>query len=171
LLEATMMTGRLVVAAVAATMLLLAAVSCGGSDDAAEASDEAVRAQVEEVCADRSSSFADRGEFPVEDFDPENPDPADLPAVGEYFAVGLEGSEPDALVALRGISATGQQREQLDALITAWEIEYENARAQVDAALASDVDGFVATLAAAAASKEDARNAASALGVSDCGSG
>jgi hypothetical protein len=163
-----MMTGRLVVAAVAATMLLLAAVSCGGSDDAAE---EAVRAQVEEVCADRSSSFADRGEFPVEDFDPENPDPADLPAVGEYFAVGLEGSEPDALVALRGVSATGQQREQLDALIAAWEIEYANARTQVDAALASDVDGFVATLDAAAASKEDARTAASALGVTDCGSG
>ncbi len=56
-------------------------------------------------------------------------------------------------------------------MIAAWEIEYENARPQVDAALASDVDGFVATLAAAAASKEDARSAASALGVSDCGSG
>ena len=155
----------------AAAIVALGASACGGSDDSADSDSEAVGARVAEICAERVQALAARGEFPVEDFDPENPDPADLPAVGEYFAQGLERTEPEALVALRGISATGEQRMQLDALIAAWETEYANARTQVDAALASDVDGFVATLEDASDSKEKTTDAASALGVSDCGKG
>jgi hypothetical protein len=166
------MRSTLVKVAATAAIVALGTSACGGgSDESADSDSDAVRVQVEEICADRALSFADRGEFPVADFEPENPDPADLPAVGEYFAQGLEGTQPEALAALKKISAVGEQREPLDALIDAWETEYESAKTQVDAALASDVDGFVATLDDAAASNAAVADAASALGVSDCGSG
>lgn len=67
---------------------LLALSACGGSNESADTSD-AVTAEIEAICAERALSFADRGDFPVADFDPEHPDPADLPAVGDYFAAGL----------------------------------------------------------------------------------
>ena len=147
-------------------VLVLGASACGGSDESSEAS--AVTAQVEEICTEWGLSFADRGEFPVEGFDPESPDAADLPAVGAYFAAGLE-AQPQAIASLQGLSATGEQREQLDALIAAWQAAYAGARAQVEAALASDVEAFVATLEGAAASSDAVDDAADALGVPDCG--
>lgn len=155
---------------VIAACVALGVGACGSSDESADSGAEALRAQVEEICAEWGLSFADRGEFPVDDFDPENPDPADLPAVGEYFAAGLE-EQPQAIAALRDLSATGEQREQLDALIEAWEAEYSGVKAQVDAALAADVEGFVATLDDAAASNDAVNGAANALGVPDCGRG
>lgn len=148
----------------------LGVTACGGSDEPADPATEALAAQVEEICTEWGLSFADRGEFPVDDFDPENPDPADLPAVGEYFAAGLE-EQPQAIAALKELEATGEQREQLDALVAAWEREYAGAKVQSDAAIAADVEGFVATLDDAAASNEAVDGASSALGVADCGQG
>jgi len=61
--------------------------ACGGND-----SDESVHGSaaaidpVHEICTDLREAIDERGDFPVDDFDPENPAPQDLPAVGEYFA-------------------------------------------------------------------------------------
>ncbi len=143
-------------------------VACGGSDESDDPAAEAAQAQIEEICTTWGLTFADRGAFPVEDFDPENPDPADLPAVGEYFKSGLD-AQPKAIASLEDIDATGMQRLQLDTLIAAWKREYTSARAQSDAAIAGDVDAFVATLDEAQAANEAVGQAASDLGVSDCG--
>jgi hypothetical protein len=153
------------------TVVVAAGLSaCGGSDEPTDSTADAVAGQVQEICDERALSFAARGEFPVDDFDPESPDPADLPAVGDYFAAGLT-EPPRAIAELEGIAATGEQREQLDALIEAWEAEYAGLRAQVDAALGADAEAFVATLDDAAASKAAVDDAATALGVPDCGQG
>ena len=47
----------------------------GGSTDASAA----VIAQIDEICADWKDALDERGDFPVEDFDPESPAPEDLP--------------------------------------------------------------------------------------------
>ena len=155
---------------VAAAVVVAGVSACGGSDESADSASEAVTTQVQEICDGLALSFADRGEFPVEDFDPEDPDARDLPGVGDYFAAGLD-ELPRAVAELETISATGELREQLDTLMEAWGAEGANARVQVDAALAADVDAFVATLDTAAASKEASTEAASALGVPDCAQG
>lgn len=72
---------------------------------------------------------------------------------------------------MKALSAAGEQREQLDALIAAWEAELSGAKEQVDAALAADVDAFVATLDDASASTDAFAEATSAIGVPDCGQG
>jgi hypothetical protein len=143
-------------------------VACGGSDEPDDPVADAARVQVEEICTTWGLTFADRGAFPVEDFDPENPDPADLPAVGEYFKAGLD-TQPEAIASLEEIDATGEQRVQLDALIAAWKREYASARAQSDAAIAADVDAFVATLDEAQTANDAVGEAANDLGVLDCG--
>jgi hypothetical protein len=125
-------------------------------------------AQIRETCDARASSFAGRGEFPVNNFDLENPEPADLPAVGDYFAAGLT-EQQQAIAELKALTATGAQREHLDALIDAWEAEYAGAQAQIKAARAADVEGFVATLDDAAATNAAVADATDALGVPDCG--
>jgi len=155
---------------VAAVLLALGLSACGGSDETANQASAAVTAQIEEICADLNHSYADRGEFPLADFDPENPNAADLPAVGRYFAAGLE-AQPRAIASLKGLTPTAEQREEVDALVEAWEAQYASAKTQVRAALASDAPSFVATLDAAAASNEAVSAATSALGVPDCGQG
>ncbi|HEX4747042.1 MAG TPA: hypothetical protein VFU99_09185 [Gaiellaceae bacterium] len=148
----------------------LSASACAGSDDSTDSASAAVTAQVQKICDERAASFANRGEFPVDDFDPENPDPADLPAVGDYFAAGL--NDPGrAIAALTSLDASGEEGALVSRAIEAFEAEYAGARAQVDAALSADVEGFVATLDDATATKDALGEATSALGVPDCAQG
>jgi hypothetical protein len=131
------MRSRLVMSATAG-VLAFGLGGCGGSDDSSEATSPSVTAQVEEICAKRGLSTENGAEFPVQDFDPGSPRPADLPAVGEYFAAGLN-EQPAAIAALEDLDATGDEGERVAALIRAFEAEYAGVKAQVEAALASDV--------------------------------
>lgn len=72
---------------VVAILLAIAASACGGndSDESGHGSAAAID-PVQEICTDLREAIDERGDFPVDDFDPENPAPQDLPAVGEYFA-------------------------------------------------------------------------------------
>jgi hypothetical protein len=164
------MRSTLVKLSVTAAVVAAGLSACGGSDDAADSTSDAVTAQVQKICDERAASFADRGDFPVADFDPESPSAADLPAVGDYFAAGLDG-QSEAVAQLKSLDAGGEEGELVNAAIEALEAEYLNAKAQVDAALSSDVDGFVATLDDAIETKAALGAAMSALGVPDCGQG
>ncbi len=82
------------------------------------------------ACRKYVSALEQRGDFPFEDFDPEHPDPAQLPAVGEWFAQSFS-SAGDMTATIRAIEpATTQQQAQLDDFVAALQAEENNARAR-----------------------------------------
>ena len=98
---------------------------------------------VSDVCARAVSAHAGHP-FPVSDFDPDHPDPDQLPAVGDYLAryggltetlAGLHSLDPPTsdVAAWRGLLAVADQIR-------------DNARRQVDAARSKDFTTFVTTV-------------------------
>ena len=152
-----------------AMCLALGVSACGGSDSG-DTSDEAAAAveQVDEMCADwREATDEARGEFPVEDFDPDSPSPQDLRAVGIYYAAGH--ALADELVAdLAELDVPAEIQAELDALVAAFEQVVANSKAQASAAQAGDVAGFTATLDDASSSQEALQDAADELGATSC---
>jgi hypothetical protein len=148
--------------------LALAVSACGGSD-ADEPSDASagVVGQVESVCADWRETLDERGDFPVEGFEPESPAAEDLPAVGDYFASAHEAAE-EAIAELRHLSPPFNLAADVETLISALEQQLESARVQSSAAQSGDVAAFTATLDDAASSWEAVREAAEQLGTPDC---
>jgi hypothetical protein len=153
---------------VAVLCLTLGASACGG-DDSGDSSDAsaAVIEQIDAICADWKDALDERGDFPVEDFDPESPSPEDLPAVGNYFASG-EAAAEDAIAEIRGLSPPADVAAEVDALVAALQQELESAKAQAVAARASDVAAFTATLEDASSSQEAVQEAADDLGTEGC---
>ena len=154
--------------AVAALCLALGAGACGG-DDSADSSNAsaAVIAQIDAICVDWKDALDERGDFPVEDFDPESPAPEDLPAVGNHFASG-EAAADDAIAEIRGLSPPADIAAEVDALVAALERQLKSAKAQAVAARASDVAAFTATLEDASSSQEAVQEAADDLGTEGC---
>jgi hypothetical protein len=139
----------------------------GGSESSTDWASSEVVAQVNGVCAEWRDAVDARGDFPVDDFDPEHPTPEALPAVGEYFASANAATEK-ALASLRDLDAPEAIRAELDALTAAMDTQLASAKRQVEAARRSDVDAFVATLDAAGGTTESVDDAADALGADDC---
>ena len=106
-----------------------------------------------------------QGDFPVSDFDPKDPDPADLPAVGNYFAVAHPYWD-DALAQARDIEVPNEIAAKVDALLTAVANDLAVARSQTVAARASDVAAFKATLPKVDASQAAVKEASEELGLS-----
>jgi hypothetical protein len=144
--------------------------ACGG--DSGSSLDQAsadVVARVEAVCAGLRDELDARGDFPVDDFDPENPSPDALPVVGKYFASANAATEK-ALQWLRDLDAPTEIQPKLDALTDTMVAQLAGAKEQVAAAQNSDVAGFTATLAAATETIEHVDDTADALGAERCGS-
>lgn len=142
--------------------------ACGG--DAEPSQDQAsvdVVAQAQAVYAGLWDKLAARGNFPVDDFDPVNPSPDALPAVGDYFAPAIAATEK-ALQSLRGLDAPAEIQPELDALTDAMAAQLATVREQVAAAHNRDAAGFIATVAAAAKTTENVDVAADALGAGRC---
>lgn len=100
-------------------------------------------ALVSEVC-DRAVRAHQGHDFPVEGFDPLNPDPSQLPAVGDYFAnYGQLPEIEHALHTLRPPSADAADWSDLLRLVARVTV---NAQTQIRAARARDVTTFVATV-------------------------
>ena len=159
---------RLIAAALCASLVAFGATACGGDDSSELDTDStAAVAQINSTCDDWRAALDARGDFPVDDFDPDNPSPEDLPAVGDYFASGFDANEK-AISAIGNLSVPSEIQEQVDALVDALENELESAREQASAAKASDVEAFKATLETAAASQEAVEDAADELGGSSC---
>ena len=151
------------IAAIAAVLLTLGASACGSDDDEPSDASAAVIEQIDEICSDWKNTLDERGDFPVEDFDPESPSPDDLPAVGEYFATGQPAQE-EAIAQLRNLSPSADIADEVESLVSALEAELESAKGQTSAALAGDVEAFVATLDDAGTSQEVVKDAADELG-------
>lgn len=149
-----------------ATTLAAIVVGCGGSDSTTLSPEsKAVVTQIENICADTQAKIDSvRGDLPVKDFDPQNPDPADLPAVGNYFAAGHPITE-DAIAQARALQVPDEISQEVDTLLTAAGREIDNAKKQAAAAKAADVPGFTATLEEAQVSSDALQAAAKALGV------
>jgi hypothetical protein len=159
---------RLVLASLVVTMLTAVAAGCGGGDSEEwSAESQAAVYQIQGICDDAAAKVdASRGEFPVADFDPENPNPADLPAVGSYFAVGHPIWD-EALEQTRAVPVPAEIQGEVDTLLSAVERNLANAKAQAKAARASDVAGFTATLEEAGSLGDAVREATETLGL-DC---
>jgi hypothetical protein len=156
--------------AIAVGVLLLAVGLAGcGEDDipAAATAPDAVTDEVNAACREQKAAYDERPDFPVEGFDPERPNPEQLPAVAEYFE-GNNVIYEDFLARLDGIEPPPEQREAFDAFVEASRAEFGNARDQQEAARARDVDGFVATLPDVLALQERLNETARALGADDC---
>jgi len=159
-----MLTRALSFAVVAAASLTVGASACGG-DDSEGSSDAsaAVIEQIEGICSDWKNTLDERGDFPVEGFDPEDPSPTDLPAVGNYFASGNRATE-EAIAKLRELSPPADIDDEVESLVAALEAELESAQVQTSGAQAGDVEAFIATLDDAASSQEAVEEAADELG-------
>ena len=90
---------RLLAFPVAAVCLLLGVSACGGDESDSSDASAAVVEQIDAICDDWRETLDAREEFPVADFDTENPAAEDLPKVGDY-CLGQSAAE-DALESIR----------------------------------------------------------------------
>ena len=157
--------------------LALGVVGCGsdGSSKAAPTTspatstvppDAAVR--IRAICAGWKKALDARPSFPVQNFEPMNPDPALLPDVGRYFAPAAE-LQVRTIAKLRALMCRRQQ-DKVDALIAALETEVANTRTQVRAAMQLKIEEFKATVVKADAMRTDVKKGA-ALDAGGCAFG
>ena len=162
------MTARLVSVALGVIVVAVGATACGGSESSAVSEESA--AAVEEIdaaCDKWKIELDERGDFPVDDFDPENPPPGDLPAVGDYFDAGVEPFE-EATATIDDLVVPSEIEAQVDALVEALQAELASIKTQTAAAQAGDVEAFKATLGTAGSTQEDVAAAADELGATSC---
>jgi len=154
--------------ALLAACLALATSACGGeNEDSADEAATLVADQLTAICDEWRAALDARGDFPVEDFDPESPSAEDLPSVGDYFGSGIPAQE-EAIAAMQALDVPVEVQPQVDDLVSAVEQGLASVRKQVAAARAGDVDGFVATLEEASAAIEGTRDAANAVDAGNC---
>ena len=158
---------RLLAFPVAAVCLLLGVSACGGDDSDSSDASAAVVEQINAICDDWRETLDAREEFPVEDFDTENPAAGDLPPVGDYLASGQSAAE-DAVESIRNLSPSADAQAEIDALVSALERELESLKAQTGFAQAGNVEEFVASLDEAVASQGAVESASEELGATNC---
>ena len=132
-----------------AVCLTLGASACGGGDSESVDSSAALIGQIDGICDNWRQTVDERGPFPVESFDPEDPSPGDLPAVGNYFATGHPAAE-ETIAELRHLSPPSSLAADVDALVSAVERQLESGKTQ------------------AASLQEDLEEAADELGTPGC---
>lgn len=153
--------------AVIAVCLTLGASACGGDGSESVDASAALIGQIDGICDDWRERVDERGPFPVESFDPEDPSPGDLPAVGDYFAAGHPAAE-ETIAELRHLSPPSSLAADVETLVSAVERQLENGKTQASAARIGDVAAFTATLEEAVSSQEDLEEAADELGTPGC---
>jgi len=97
---------------------------------------------VEHVCA-RAVGRHDGHAFPVAGFDPEHPDPSQLPRVGEYFA--RNGGLPQTTRGLHTLTPPHADAASWRTMLAIADQINDNAQHQIAAARSRDVTGFVRT--------------------------
>jgi hypothetical protein len=100
-------------------------------------------ASVNDVC-DRAVRAHQGHDFPVEGFDPLNPDPSQLPTIGDYFA--SYGQLPEIEHALHALRPPSADAADWAALLRLVDRVTANSQTQIRAAQARDVATFVATV-------------------------
>jgi len=103
------------------------------------------RSRAEARCKDAAAALAALPPFPFDNFDPLNPDPAQLPDVGRFFT-GPHDPRPALQTLAEELTALGRppaQRSEWKRLLAARAQQLAIIQRQDDAALAADVAGFV----------------------------
>jgi hypothetical protein len=129
--------GPLLASALVATGLLAGCGSAASGDPHAR-----FVSAVEHVCA-RAVGRHDGHAFPVAGFDPEHPDPSQLPRVGEYFA--RYGGLPQTTRGLHILTPPHADAASWRTLLAIADQINDNAQHQIAAARSRDVTGFVRT--------------------------
>jgi hypothetical protein len=151
-------------------MLLLAVCLAGcGDDDSppAATAPDSITDEVNAACREQRAAYSEGPDFPVEGFDPQRPNPEQLPEVGAYFE-GNNDVYEQFLSRLDGIEPPVEERDAFDAFVEANREDFRIVREQQEAARAQDVDGFVATLPKVVAQQDLLNDTARALGADDC---
>jgi hypothetical protein len=99
--------------------------------------------RVDAVCAAAVARHSGHA-FPVSDFDPEHPDPRELPAVGDYFAT--YGGLPATTSGLHGLVPPADESATWRRLLDVADRLTANSERQVAAARARDVTTFIGTV-------------------------
>ncbi|HET7311924.1 MAG TPA: hypothetical protein VFJ17_11440 [Mycobacteriales bacterium] len=141
---------------VVAFMATATVVGCGGGSSTGQpgsatrsaAGHDAFLRQVDAVCQQAVRAHAGHP-FPVLGFDPEHPDPAKLPAVGDYFA--RYGGLPTTVQGLHRLTPPVDEAAAWRALLVVADQMSANAQRQVTAARARDTATFVQTVKATTA--------------------
>jgi outer membrane murein-binding lipoprotein Lpp len=167
---------RRVLVAVLVLGVGFAAAGCGSSSKASDTTTTSTTARltsaelssrVSSICAAWKTELFARPKLDVVGFDPMNPDPALLPAVGAHFAPSAELAQR-TVDQLQALEVAPGNRDDLDALVAALEAEVANIRTQVQAAKDRDVEGFKATADKASTLRDDVKQAAGAFGADGC---
>lgn len=141
------MTRHLRTWTVGCTSVLVAVVTgCGSgssSGDTASAAEHAFFRSVDAVCAKAVAAHAGH-EFPVQGFDPESPDPSQLPAVGDYFA--QYGGLPTTTAGLHALHPPAKDLAAWQAVLADADQMTANSERQVRAARTQDATAFVTTV-------------------------
>lgn len=123
------------------------ALSCGHAGNAHHASVEPAQtpflAAVSAVCA-RAVEAHTGHPFPVRGFDPEHPDPDQLPTVGTYFT--RYGGLPETPAALHALPMPASDADTWRDLLLVVDQIQDDAQRQISAARSKDVAAFVATV-------------------------
>ena len=148
--------------------LALASAACGGNGTSTQQNAAATRTldRIEQICHTWNASVTGR-KFPVDNFDPQHPAPADLPAVGDYFAPAVK-AEQAALASLRALTPPAELSQEVRSYTAALAQLVDVVREQVAAAHAADPGRFAATLDEADARLSAVSTAADQLKVKTC---
>jgi hypothetical protein len=136
---------RLAAAPLAMAVAALAATACGGptGSTAATSYDAAFTAKANAACAVAVARHAGHP-FPVRDFDPLHPKPADLAAVGRYLA--RYGAADTVAAQLDALAPPAAHQTEWRHLRTLIDQAAANSDRQIVAAEGADVPGFERTV-------------------------
>ena len=131
---------------VLATLLPVLA-ACGSGSNSGRAATAANLAAfvstVERVCVQAVAAHGAQS-FPLASFDPQHPNPDQLPIVGNYFAT--VGQLPHAVAALDALTPPPADAARWRGLLSLATQMRDNSQRQIEAARAKDVSTFVATV-------------------------
>lgn len=117
---------------------------------------------VDAVCAKAVAAHTGH-DFPLQDFDPESPDPSQLPAVGDYFA--QYGGLSTTTAALHAPHPPAKDVSDWRAVLSDADQLTSNSERQIRAARAQDARTFVTTVHIADALTDEINSDAGRLGM------
>jgi hypothetical protein len=155
-------------AACLALVLVAVASGCGSNSSGSSAKGTAFASRANAICTTPQPGPSP-GPFPFPSFNPLNPDPSKLPAIGRYFK--RANSLPNLRGELAQLSALGKPpKDEADwqRLLAAKQFSLRAVTAQIKAALATNVPQFTGTVKALIAATNEERATASRFGAPGC---
>jgi len=162
---------RVRLSAVIVGLVALGLSACGTSSSGTSSSsptsakiDTAFTTKVGQMCSTNLEDFPAVGKFPYADFNPRNPNPSELPAVGTYFAQNQRGDGAlESAIRELGEPATGANAWNR---VRAAALEFlSNAEAQATDAQASNTTAFVSAVGRNEAISKELMSAAKQAGL------